>query len=38
MPITGLILQEKALIFQMGFNEGEPDFTASVSWLYCCKK
>uniref|UniRef100_K7F690 HTH CENPB-type domain-containing protein n=1 Tax=Pelodiscus sinensis TaxID=13735 RepID=K7F690_PELSI len=33
MPITGPILQEKALIFQKEFNEGEPDFTASVGWL-----
>uniref|UniRef100_K7GGY3 HTH CENPB-type domain-containing protein n=1 Tax=Pelodiscus sinensis TaxID=13735 RepID=K7GGY3_PELSI len=33
IPITGPILQEKALSFQKEFNEGEPDFMASVGWL-----
>uniref|UniRef100_K7F4N8 HTH CENPB-type domain-containing protein n=1 Tax=Pelodiscus sinensis TaxID=13735 RepID=K7F4N8_PELSI len=33
MPITGPILQEKALIFQK-----EPDFTACVDWLHRWKK
>jgi hypothetical protein len=32
MPFTGLIVQEKALIFQKEFNEGEPDITATVGW------
>uniref|UniRef100_K7GBZ6 HTH CENPB-type domain-containing protein n=1 Tax=Pelodiscus sinensis TaxID=13735 RepID=K7GBZ6_PELSI len=38
MPLTGPILQEKALNFQKEFNEGKPDFTASVGWLDCWKK
>uniref|UniRef100_K7G5J3 Jerky protein homolog-like n=1 Tax=Pelodiscus sinensis TaxID=13735 RepID=K7G5J3_PELSI len=37
-PITGPILQEKALSFQKEFNEGEPDFMASGDWLDCWKK
>uniref|UniRef100_K7G469 HTH CENPB-type domain-containing protein n=1 Tax=Pelodiscus sinensis TaxID=13735 RepID=K7G469_PELSI len=37
-PITGPILQEKALSFQKEFNEEEPDFMASVGWLDRWKK
>lgn len=35
MPITGQILQEKALIFQKEFNKGKPDFMASTGGLHC---
>lgn len=38
MPISGPILQEKALTFQKEFEDGEQDFTASVGWLDRWKK
>nr|XP_016847311.1 PREDICTED: jerky protein homolog-like isoform X1 [Anolis carolinensis] len=36
--ISGPILQQKALHFRKEFNEGDPDFTASVGWLDRWKK
>lgn len=38
VPISGPILQQKALHFRNEFNEGDPDFTASVGWLDRWKK
>lgn len=38
VPMSGPILQEKALKFRNELNEGEPDFTASVGWLDRWKK
>lgn len=38
VPVSGPILQEKALKFQKEFNEGDADFTASVGWLDRWKK
>lgn len=38
VPISGPILQQKALHFRKEFDEGEPDFTASVGWLDRWKK
>ncbi|XP_028660410.1 jerky protein homolog-like [Erpetoichthys calabaricus] len=38
VPISGPILQQKALHFRNEFNEGNPDFTASVGWLDRWKK
>lgn len=37
-PISGPILQEKALKFYEEFREGEPGFTASTGWLDRWKK
>lgn len=37
-PISGPILQEKALFFRNQLKEGEDDFTASVGWLDRWKK
>jgi hypothetical protein len=33
VPITGPLLQEKALVFHKEFNEGESNFTASIGWI-----
>lgn len=38
VPITGPLLQEKALVFHKEFNEGESDFTASIGWINRWKK
>ena len=38
VPISGPILQQKALHFRNEFNEGDPHFTASVGWLDRWKK
>ncbi|XP_062829389.1 zinc finger protein with KRAB and SCAN domains 7 [Anolis carolinensis] len=38
VPISGPILQQKALHFQKEFNEGDPDFSASAGWLNRWKK
>ncbi|XP_042295721.1 jerky protein homolog-like [Sceloporus undulatus] len=38
VPISGPILQQKALHFRKEFDEGEPGFTASVGWLDRWKK
>uniref|UniRef100_H9GL84 HTH CENPB-type domain-containing protein n=1 Tax=Anolis carolinensis TaxID=28377 RepID=H9GL84_ANOCA len=38
VPISGPILQQKALHFQKEFNEGDPDFSASNGWLNRWKK
>jgi hypothetical protein len=38
MPVTGLILEGKALIFQKEFNEGELDFTGNVVFLHYRKE
>lgn len=38
VPISGPLLQEKALIFQKEFNDGEEGFTASTGWLDRWKK
>lgn len=37
-PISGPLLQEKALKFYEEFKEGEPGFTASIGWLDRWKK
>lgn len=37
-PISGPMLQEKAIFFRNQFNEGESDFTASSGWLDRWKK
>lgn len=37
-PISGPILQEKAVFFRNQFKEGEEDFSASVGWLDRWKK
>ncbi|KAM6459279.1 jerky protein homolog-like [Liasis olivaceus] len=38
VPISGPILQQKVLHSRNEFNEGDPDFTASVGWLDRWKK
>jgi transposase-like protein len=38
VPITGPLLQEKALFFHKEFNEGDSDFTASIGWIDRWKK
>ncbi|KAJ8897400.1 hypothetical protein PR048_002746 [Dryococelus australis] len=38
VPISGPILQQKALHFRNEFNEGNLDFTGSVGWLDRWKK
>jgi hypothetical protein len=38
VPITGPLLQEKALVFHKEFDEGESDFTASMGWIDRWKK
>ena len=38
VPISGPMLQQKALKFREEFKEGDPNFTASVGWLDRWKK
>lgn len=37
-PVSGPILQEKALFFRKEFEEGDEKFTASVGWFDKWKK